>query len=76
MNICSFSAHGAPVIGYVHDDHDRLVAHRKRPAIALFAGGAHGISMCNQEVETPYPAAEAWVGLCKTWLNNPFDYIP
>ena len=42
----------------------------------LFAGGAHGISMCNQEVETPYPAAAEWVGLCKTWLNNQFGYTP
>ncbi len=42
----------------------------------LFAGGAHGISMCNQEVETPYPAASAWIGLCQTWLNQQFNYIP
>ena len=42
----------------------------------LFAGGAHGISMCNQEVETPDPAAAAWLGLCKTWLNRQFDYTP
>ena len=42
----------------------------------LFAGGAHGISMCNQEVETPYPAASKWVELCKTWLNAQFDFTP
>ncbi|MBR1566552.1 MAG: alpha/beta hydrolase [Oscillospiraceae bacterium] len=42
----------------------------------LFAGGAHGISMCNQEVETPYPAAAAWVDLCTTWLNGHFGYTP
>ena len=42
----------------------------------LFAGGAHGISMCNQEVETPYPAAAAWVGLCDTWLNGLFQFVP
>ena len=42
----------------------------------LFAGGAHGISMCNREVETPDPAAEAWLGLCRTWLNRQFDFIP
>ena len=41
MNICSFSAHGAPVIGYLHEDHDRLVAHKKRPAIVICAGGAY-----------------------------------
>ena len=42
----------------------------------LFTGGAHGISMCTQEVETPNDAAAAWVGLCKTWLNHQFNYIP
>lgn len=42
----------------------------------LFSGGAHGISMCNQEVETPNPAAAAWVELCQTWLDQRFDYIP
>jgi len=42
----------------------------------LFAGGAHGISMCNQEVETPYPAAAEWVKLCKTWLNGQFEFTP
>ena len=42
----------------------------------LFAGGAHGISMCNQEVETPNHEAAAWTELCKTWLNKQFHYIP
>ena len=42
----------------------------------LFAGGAHGISMCNQEVETPNAEASQWIPLCQTWLNNRFHYIP
>ena len=42
----------------------------------LFAGGAHGISMCNREVETPHPEAAAWVALCKIWLNKKFNYTP
>ena len=42
----------------------------------LFAGGAHGISMCNREVETPYPEAAVWVDLCKIWLNKKFNYTP
>ena len=42
----------------------------------LFAGGAHGISMCNREVETPHPEAAAWVELCKIWLNKKFNYTP
>ena len=45
-------------------------------ACHLFAGGAHGISMCDQEVETPYPEAAAWVPLCQTWLDKHFDYTP
>ena len=42
----------------------------------LFAGGAHGISVCNQEVETPHPEAEPWIGLCTNWLNRQFHFIP
>ena len=42
----------------------------------LFAGGAHGISVCNQEVETPYPDAAPWIALAQTWLNRRFDYTP
>ena len=42
----------------------------------LFAGGAHGISMCNREVETPNPEAAAWVERCKIWLNKKFNYTP
>lgn len=42
----------------------------------LFSGGAHGVSMCNREVETPNSAVAAWVGLCKTWLNDRFQFIP
>ena len=42
----------------------------------LFAGGAHGISVCTQEVETPYPDIAPWVTLCQTWLNRQFDFEP
>ena len=42
----------------------------------LFNGGAHGISVCTREVETPYPAAAKWVELCQTWLNAQFDFVP
>lgn len=42
----------------------------------LFQGGAHGISMCTVEVETPYPQIAPWVGLCETWLNARFEYTP
>lgn len=42
----------------------------------LFAGGAHGISVCTQEVETPYPDIAPWFDLCTDWLNRQFQYTP
>ena len=41
MNIVKFWALDAPVIGYLHDDHDRLVTHKTRPAILICAGGCY-----------------------------------
>ena len=42
----------------------------------LFETGAHGISTCTQEVETPDEVCRAWLPLCKTWLNRRFRYLP
>lgn len=42
----------------------------------LFGTGAHGISTCTQEVETPDEVCRAWVPLCRTWLNRQFQYTP
>lgn len=42
----------------------------------LFGSGAHGISTCTQEVETPDGVCRAWLPLCKTWLNRRFQYTP
>ena len=42
----------------------------------LFETGAHGISTCTQEVETPDEVCRAWLPLCKTWLNHRFRYVP
>lgn len=42
----------------------------------LFGSGAHGISTCTQEVETPDEVCRAWVPLCRTWLNRRFRYTP
>ena len=42
----------------------------------LFETGAHGISTCTQEVETPDAVCRAWLPLCKTWLNRRFHYVP
>lgn len=42
----------------------------------LFGSGAHGISTCTQEVETPDLVCRAWLPLCQTWLNRRFQYTP
>ena len=42
----------------------------------LFETGAHGISTCTQEVETPEAFCRQWVPLCKAWLNRRFHYTP
>lgn len=42
----------------------------------LFGSGAHGISTCTQEVETPDEVCRAWLPLCQTWLNRRFQYTP
>ena len=42
----------------------------------LFGSGAHGISTCTQEVETPDEVCRAWLPLCGTWLNRQFRYTP
>ena len=42
----------------------------------LFGWGAHGISTCTQEVETPDEVCRAWLPLCSTWLNRRFAYTP
>ena len=41
----------------------------------LFETGAHGISTCTQEVETPDEVCRAWLPLCQTWLNRRFQYV-
>lgn len=42
----------------------------------LFGEGAHGISTCTREVETPDEVCRAWIPLCQTWLNRRFHYVP
>ena len=42
----------------------------------LFGSGAHGISTCTREVETPDEVCRVWLPLCKTWLNRRFRYVP
>lgn len=42
----------------------------------LFEEGAHGISTCTQEVETPDAACRPWTALCKAWLNRRFQFTP
>lgn len=40
----------------------------------LFAHGAHGLSTCTQETETPNPECAKWVELSQTWLNKQFGF--
>lgn len=42
----------------------------------LFTHGAHGLSVCTQEVETPSPECRPWVALAQTWLNGQFLFVP
>lgn len=42
----------------------------------LFEKGAHGISTCTVEVETPEKRCAAWLPLAKDWLNARFQYEP
>lgn len=42
----------------------------------LFGSGAHGISTCTQETETPDEVCRAWVPLCKAWLCRRFGFTP
>lgn len=57
-----------------------LAVHLRRSGVPfeyhLFETGAHGISTCTQEVETPEEMCRQWVPLCKAWLNRRFHYIP
>lgn len=36
----------------------------------IFNKGQHGLSMCNQEVQTPHPHAAHWFELCVEWLDT------
>lgn len=42
MQIIRFSAHNASVTGYLQEDHDRLAAHKIRPALVICPGGGYG----------------------------------
>ena len=53
-----------------------LKRHRVPFELHLFETGAHGISTCTQEVETPDEVCRAWLPLCKTWLNRRFRFVP
>ena len=40
----------------------------------LFAEGAHGMSLCTQEVNTPNAHNAHWMGLALEWLGEQFDF--
>lgn len=41
MQRIDFTAYGVPVVGYLHEDHYRLVAHKTRPALIVCPGGGY-----------------------------------
>ena len=40
----------------------------------IFPDGEHGLSVCTDEVGTPYPYVGRWVDLSIIWLNQLFSY--
>jgi acetyl esterase/lipase len=40
----------------------------------VFAAGRHGLSMCNEEVNSPHPANAMWFPLLLNWLEGIFDF--
>ena len=52
MRIVSFEALGAPVTGYLQEDHDRLAAHKVRPALIVCPGGGYSF-VCPREADPP-----------------------
>lgn len=56
---------------------DLIKAYRKAKVACeahLFESGAHGLSMCTEEVGTPHPGARQWVDLATNWLNSRFHH--
>ena len=53
-----------------------LRAHGVPVEFHLFSSGAHGISVCTREVETPDEACRPWLGLCQAWLCRQFGFEP
>ena len=42
----------------------------------VFSHGAHGLSTCDCEVDTPNRDCAVWIPLCQSWLNNIFEFEP
>ena len=58
MKLVQFEALGAPVIGYIQEDHDRLGAHKVRPALIVCPGGGYYF-VCPREADPPALAFSA-----------------
>lgn len=41
----------------------------------IFETGGHGISICNQESDSPRANCAPWVQLCLTWLSTRFQFV-
>ena len=56
MQIVSFEACGAPVVGYLQDEHDRLEAHKVRPALIVCPGGGYYLVSPGRRTRPPWPS--------------------
>ncbi len=52
MKIIEFTAEGAPVLGYLHDDHPELPSHLVRPALIVCPGGGY-THLSSREADPP-----------------------
>lgn len=76
----AFLWHGGEDASVPPENSLRLAVELRRHAVPfeyhLFGAGAHGISTCTREVETPDEACRPWLPLCKAWLNRRFQFTP
>lgn len=52
---------------------EALHSHGVPCELHIFQNGRHGLSTCDEEVDSPEDADRAWIGLCLTWLRRRFD---
>ena len=53
-----------------------LLAAGVKTELHIFESGAHGLSVCNQEVGAPNPDCAPWLPMCVRFLNRRFGFAP